>query len=154
MRSVILSALWYCENARAIASLRSVIGQQIEADVLERAPSGALRVRPIGTGRDHSPIGRRERGAVPLADRRAQPAARGEYRIGIDVAADLARDVGLARRRERERDEGGLEFFVRQDGAERGHEAVVLAHRRSRSARPRRSPSGATSPASAPPASG
>ena len=67
------------------------------------------------------------RSAAPrrVADRGAQRCARGEDRVGIDIAADLAGDVGLARQRQRERDEGGLQRTVGEDRAERRHQPVV-----------------------------
>ena len=119
MRSVMLSALWYCDERERDGLARLRRRQKIEADVFERAPSGAVGIRPIGSRRDHPPVGVGERRAEPLADRGAQVPAGGKDRIGIDVAADLAGDVGLARRRQRQRDEGGLEFGVGEDRAER-----------------------------------
>ena len=102
---------------RRSASGRAGRRQKIEADVAQRAPAGAGgigRVGPLRTG------GGNDRTAAParcVADRRAQRGARREDRIGIDVAADLAGDVGLARKRQRERDEGGLERAVGEDRA-------------------------------------
>ena len=60
----------------------------------------------------------------PIAARNA--VRRREDRVGIDVAADLAGDVGLARQRQRQRDEGRLERAVGQDRAERRQEARIL----------------------------
>ena len=81
------------------------------------------------------PVGGRKRRPERTADRRAQVLPRGKDRVGIDIVSDLARDVGIARRRERERDEGRLERSVGQVRAERCDEPVVDARR---AARPQR----------------
>ena len=57
-------------------------------------------------------IGSRERRAVTLADRRAQLAPRGKDGVRIDIAADLARDIGVARRHEHQRNKGRLERLI------------------------------------------
>src|ERR1700730_163950 len=103
-----LSAPSYWDSARAMAALSSV----------RAGPSAARR---IGSGRIQAHIGILKRGAEPLAGRRAELSARREDRVGIDVMADFACDVGLARRLERERDDCGFEFLVGKDRAECPH---------------------------------
>jgi hypothetical protein len=107
-----LSALWYCEKARAIASLLPAAA---------RSRQTFLCVGPVGAGRRHAGISVGKLRAKPLADRGARVSPRGQDRIGIDVVADLARDVDLARRRQGECDEGGFELFVGEDRAERSY---------------------------------
>ncbi len=63
------------------------------------------------------------------ADVGAQRAAGVEDRVGVDVAADLARDVAFTRRRERQRNKGRLQLGVVEDGGKRRGEAVVAARR-------------------------
>ena len=58
----------------------------------------------------------------------AQSRARRQDGVGIDVASDLAGDVGLAGKRERERHEGGLERRIGEDRGERVEQASILAH--------------------------
>ena len=55
------------------------------------------------------------------ADGDAKLSARGKDRVGIDIVADLAGNVGIARRHEIERDESGLERLVREGRADRRH---------------------------------
>ena len=92
--------------------------------------------------------------ADAVGDRGAQPVAGGGDRVGIDVAADLAGDVGLARQLQHLGAEGRLERLVLGDLAERVDERRVDRDGLAR-ARPRRSPaiSVAHWRASAPPAS-
>jgi len=111
-----LSALWYCEKARAIASLLPAAARRSRQTFLSE-----FCVGPVGAGRRHAGISVGKLRAKPLADRGARVSPRGQDRIGIDVAADLARDVDLARRRQGECDEGGFEFFVGDDRAERSY---------------------------------
>ena len=87
-------------------------------------------------------------------DQRAQAVRGAEDRVGIDVAADLAGDVGFARRRQRLGDEGGLERLVGEDRGERVEQAFVQL-RVLAGAQPRDvADQQRASPASAPPASG
>ena len=72
-------------------------GEQIEADVLQRAASGARGVGRIGPVGRHLAIGRGQFGVEMQADQRAQAGAGAEDGVGIDIPADLAGDVGLAR---------------------------------------------------------
>ena len=101
MRSVMLSALRYWAKARAIASSRLGHGQEIEADILERAASGA-RPRPAGRGPARSCADRSRRARRRGARRSPRAICRRarEDRVGIDIGADLAGDVGFARRRQ------------------------------------------------------
>src|SRR5690242_5585396 len=63
--------------------------------------------------------------AEPLGDRAPDGAPRGKDRIGIDIRADLARYICLARQAERERREGGVERRIADELAECGDEALV-----------------------------
>ena len=124
MRSVMLSASRYCRMASAIAPRRAGRDQQVEAGVAQRAAAGAFGVRAVGAGVGEALDSARCSASArcrPIA--RAQRLARREDRVGIDVAADLARDVGFARQRQRQRDEGGLERAVGEDRGERVEQA-------------------------------
>ena len=48
-------------------------------------------------------------------------------RVRIDIAADLARDVALARRDKGQRDKSGLQRRVFKDGGERHHQPLIAA---------------------------
>ena len=73
-----------------------------------------------------------------LADRCPQLGARREDGVGVDVAADLAGDIGFAGKRQHERDEGRLERAVGEDGGECLEQALVLARGAARRARAQR----------------
>ena len=90
---------------------------------------------------------------MPLADRGAQLAARGKNRIGIDIGADFARDIGVGRRHQHQGNEGRLQRLVLQYRAERGHQAVVVARGCARAQRRDIGLEQASWPATAPPAS-
>ena len=73
-----------------------------------------------------------QRARMRPAEPAAQRFARGADRVGIDVAADLARDVGLAGQLQRQRGEGGVDAAgerVVDDGAIGGDEGGVDARR-------------------------
>ena len=99
--------------------------QEIEADIAQGAAAGARRIGRVGAGHGQALICLGERGAEPLADARAQGIAGAVDGIGIDVAADLARDVAFAGRHERERDESRLQPAVAENGGERVDQLVV-----------------------------
>ena len=99
--------------------------QEIEADVLEQPPAGAGGIGAVGAAVGEALIGGGQRGVEMQPDQRAKRRAGAEDRVGIDVAADLAGDVGFARRRQRLGDEGGLERPVGQDRRERVEQALV-----------------------------
>ena len=67
-----------------------------------------------------------ERVAVLAAERAAQRLARGVDRVGIDVLADLARDVGFGRQGQRQRGESRIDasgagvFDQRAEGGDQG----------------------------------
>ena len=59
--------------------------------------------------------------AMLPANRGAQGAPRGIDRIRVDVRTDFAGDIGLARRRQRQGDEGRLKLGILNNCAERIH---------------------------------
>ena len=84
-----------------------------------RRPALAASGR-VGPGVGEALVAARQqlRCRAPIDARRSAWRAR-EDRVGIDIAADLARDVGFAGSVEHQRDEGGLERGVGEDGRER-----------------------------------
>ena len=77
-----LSADWYCAKARAIAVGLSARRQQIEADILQRAPAGADGIRAVGLANGKPLVdreqcagraARRSSGANACARRRSRP---------------------------------------------------------------------------------
>jgi hypothetical protein len=66
---------------------------------------------------------------MPFADRPAQRSPGGMDGVGIDIAADLARDIGLTRWSERQRNEHGLKLPVRKYCSVCHRQIVVLARR-------------------------
>ena len=93
--------------------------QQIERDIAQGATSGAGGVGRVGAGDGHALVSLDEGGAELAADAGAQRAACVENGIRIDIAADLARDVAVARRHQRERDEGWFQLVVAENGGQR-----------------------------------
>src|SRR6476620_3452886 len=78
---------------RGFASCR----KKINRDVPHGTASGTLGVRRIVPGQSHPVIKRGERRTKLLTDRGAQPGASAKDCVGIDVAADFARNVAFAR---------------------------------------------------------
>jgi hypothetical protein len=76
-----------------------------------------------------------ERGREMCADGGAQMRTRREDRVGVDVAADLTRNVGFTRRGQGLRHEGGLELGVGEDRRERIEQARIVACRPARAQR-------------------
>ena len=106
------------------ALVRHAGGEQVERGVGERPTPGAHRVGAVGGALREPAVRLAERGGEPRPEFGAQPAPGGEDRVGVDVAPDLARDVGLAR----QRDDLGGEGVVAlggEEGAERLGEARV-----------------------------
>ena len=93
--------------------------EQIEAHVLERAAAGACGVGAVRLATVQSPVGGSERGIEMKSDQSAQAGAGAEDRIRVDVAPDLAGDIGLARRGQRLGDEGRLKCVVGENSGER-----------------------------------
>ncbi len=91
---------------------------QIEADIAQRAAAGALCVGRVAAVTGHALVKRRQRRPQAFADLGAQSLAGAEDRVGVDVAADLARDVAVARRDERQRNESGLQCGILQKSGE------------------------------------
>ena len=124
--------------------------------VAQRAPAGAGGVRREGPDR---PCGRAAPAArgVRAAERAAQALARDVDRVGIDVDADFARQIRLARQRQRQRREGVIDAAldrVLEDRAIGGDERGGARRRAARADRGDRAGSAAASPGSATPASG
>ena len=112
------------------ARLRIAGRKKVERDVAAGALAGARRVRRIGVLRsvrlvEFEPL----RGKV-AADLLAQRLACREDRVRIDILADLARDVGLARQGDRLGGEGGIGRVAGEQAGDRRNEARVLDRRR------------------------
>ena len=127
MRSVMLSARRQSASSRrATASAVAVGDHQVERGVGERPAAGRGRVGRKGR-RGREPVDQRRRAGAPTrsAMRARRPVARRGDGVGIDVAADLAGDVGLARQLQHLRAEGRLERLVLGDVGERVDERDV-----------------------------
>ena len=130
MRSVMLSAasILACARDRAAGLRRR---QEVEADILQRAPSGARGVRADrAPGVIHAPIGLRKRGAEPLADRRAQALRAAKIASG-STSRPISRAMSASL--------GGVSVSATKAGsssvsariaAERRHQPFILARRR------------------------
>ena len=88
-------------------------GQQIEAGVLQRPSSGTCRIRTIRPAVAGPRVALFEQRAELLPDAPAQRASRPKDRIGIDLLADLAGDIGFRRHAQHLRDEGELQIGIR-----------------------------------------
>ena len=95
----------------------------------ERTASRACGIRAVWSAIFQLPVHRLQRAAEMFADRRAQPGARRMDGVGVDVAADLARDIGFARHGQRERHIRGLERSVVEDRGERVEQSAILPGR-------------------------
>ena len=87
---------------------RSGKRRKAEQFVAQRPPSGGGGIRAIGAARRKSPAQAWQIAEQGLADRARQFAVGGEDRIGIDVATDLAGDVGRRRQAQHLRGEGRI----------------------------------------------
>ena len=126
---------------------------EVERGVGKRTPAGSARAGRVRSADGEAVGDVGELPADPAGDLEAQPIACGEDRIGIDVAADLAGDVGLAGKRQNLGAEGRLERLVLGDVAQRIDEGGVELDCPALGDRRRSPQSGCAWRASAPPAS-
>ena len=121
-RSVMLVAAQNCCAARAGSPRAGA--EIVEQHVAQRPAPGARRVgaeRVVAAEPAEQPLEQRR---IGVGDRLGERLARGKDRVGIDVGAELAGDVGLARQRQRQRPEGRLERLVGGDRAGQPGELV------------------------------
>ena len=106
--SVMVSAVSNCRAASRPPPDGIAGAVKIERGIAQGAPPGRRGIRRIGAVLGHAAHRRRAARARGLCRSRAQRLARGVDRVGIDVLADLARDVGFARQGDHLRGEGRI----------------------------------------------
>ena len=103
--------------------------QQIETNIAQRAAAGAGGVGSVRSAFGKSTVVVEQEAGEVLAKCGAQRGAGREHGIGIDIATNLARDIGLAWKRQGQCDKRGLKEAIIKGHAERVQYSRIFAHR-------------------------